>query len=439
MVTGSNPVSGATHLQTPQTTQSTTFQEKIASNYDTFKANCDTIKNIYKVQNTYYYRKRIKNNLFRISLRTKFLNVALQRKKILELLEDYEMFELSTKDYKIMFEYDTMEEYERGLEALKSVQKLSLMEKYRSNRRKLNIAKNSTNKLTFSLLEAQYVESKKNLGKVSFETIKDYIASFKLLKSFFEDTLIDDITLERFEEYRDFLNNGKRSNRTINKHMQSLKAFIKWAHGRNQLERDNVQAIEPLNEKKDKRARKKEARNYTNIELEKIFDYDYKNKVYNTIFKILAYTGMRSGELWKLQQENIKQKDDIYYFDIQDSKTLAGIREVPIHKNILELVLNTPFPIMKCSENAYQKKLRDRLYKAIKEEKEENDTLNVHTLRGTFIEHAVNANRDDPNSLYVVQEIVGHTKEEKSGLTLDTYMKGQELSIKQNIINNISF
>ena len=157
---------------------------------------------------------------------------------------------------------------------------------------------------------------------------------------------------------------------------------------------------------------------------------------------------MRSGELWALTNDDIKLKDNIYYINILDSKTISGIREIPIHENILDLVLNTKFPILgfdskskRYTKGSWQKKTRTALYKIIEEEKNDNPTLNVHTLRGTFMKNILKKRikMKDPYALVILQEIVGHKKVEKTSLTMDIYGKGNELDYKSELVHEIDY
>lgn len=54
------------------------------------------------------------------------------------------------------------------------------------------------------------------------------------------------------------------------------------------------------------------------------------------IVKLLLYSGMRIGELLGLKKSTVKLRSK--YFDIQKSKTAAGIRIIPIHEKILPIV-----------------------------------------------------------------------------------------------------
>lgn len=59
------------------------------------------------------------------------------------------------------------------------------------------------------------------------------------------------------------------------------------------------------------------------------------------IVLILCYTGLRIGELLKVKRKNIHLKD--YYFEVEKSKTNAGVRKVPIADKIFELFKNRYF------------------------------------------------------------------------------------------------
>lgn len=51
-----------------------------------------------------------------------------------------------------------------------------------------------------------------------------------------------------------------------------------------------------------------------------------------------AYTGARIEEIVDLKVEDVKEKDGVKYFEIGDSKTEAGLRDLPVHKDIIPLV-----------------------------------------------------------------------------------------------------
>ena len=99
------------------------------------------------------------------------------------------------------------------------------------------------------------------------------------------------------------------------------------------------------------------------------------------------------------------------------------------------MVLATSFPLMpNMSKNAFSKTVRYHLYKVI----EEGQGQNFHTFRATFIERSVKANIDKVNSIFMLQEIVGHAKGE-TALTLDTYAKGFDIDLLQDIVDKVDY
>ena len=94
-----------------------------AAHYDTFDRKRDTF-NLCKVNDIYYFRTRVKNKLYRKSLKTSNLKKAIVRAKLLKSMkkdELIEMFELKDKDYHLLFEYDTIEELEMLLETARKM------------------------------------------------------------------------------------------------------------------------------------------------------------------------------------------------------------------------------------------------------------------------------------------------------------------------------
>ncbi len=448
LVPGSNPGAGATLTKLPKNTIKSIVEAILASEYDTFKKTYDTIKRLYKVNQTFYYRRRINKKLIRISLRTKNLQIALYRKRILDMMGKEEMYQFKDGDFELIFEYDTEEERKSILSEALELRKLK--DKKDLNE-KLDKAEKSNAPITFLLLFNKFTSISQKAKNVDIDTIKHYNTTIKFLTQFFNQSCINDIKLVEYEKWRNWLQDETRTNVTINKHIRNLKNLVDWGFKRDDVHLTNniVQSLETLDETQEALERKKIVRNYTNQEMKRIISYE--NKKYpemQTIFKILAYTGMRSGELWALTNDNIKVKNNIHYINIPDAKTINGIREIPIHKDILDLVLNTKFPILgydpngkRYNKGSWQKKTRIALYQIIEKEKEENKTLNVHTIRGTFMKNILKkrVKLRDPYALLMLQEIVGHKKVEKVALTMDIYGKGNELDYKQELVHEIDY
>ena len=354
------------------------------------------------------------------------------RKKLIDLLEGEEMFKMKTGDYELMFEYDTKEELEAYLKMAQETQE-KIQEKKNlydivSSRVEKEAEKDFGKTLNFFDLEYKFVDAKKKAGNVSKSTYKAYSSTFLKLRDYFYKKQVADIPMEDYEKFREYLaKKHKLKNKTINNHMNYVNKFLDFAVLRKLIPENNLKGLEGLKEE----AVDKE--NFTDDEIKKILTYEFEES-YKNFFLIAAYTGMRLGEIHQLTNDCIKENDEgISYFDIKASKSNAGIRQVPIHHEILESVLEIDFPIFKKkTKDATQKAVNRRLYQVI----DKNSTKSFHTFRAKFIEKAVNANTKD---IVIIQDIVGHSKGDKISLTVDRYAKGFSLKLKSNIVNSVKY
>ena len=405
--------------------------------YDTNVKNYDTAKRLYKVNDTYYYRRRIKQKLIRISLRTKNIKIALKRKRILNLMGAEQMFKLETADFKLMFEYDTEEELRVALEQVKEMQIQSQLERFKATKEHLKQIDKINSDLTFEMLRDKFIYRKKQDNIVSEASLGAYQTAFKILIDFFKNRFIEEITIEDFEELKDSLVKKRdRKNKTINKHLSYAKNFIEFAHERNLISQNNIKALTMLDETEDAKKRKQELKKYTNQQINNILEFEYDDPIFNKIMLVAVYTGMRINEINSLEEEDIKQDEEtgIYYFNITESKSVAGVRKIPIHKNIIDMVLSTTFPLLEnLTINAFGKKVRNQLYKVV-----EKGKYNFHMLRAKFIQNAVNATIEQKNYLIVIQEIVGHAKGE-ARITFDNYVGEFDLKLSKKIMDMINY
>lgn len=92
---------------------------------------------------------------------------------------------------------------------------------------------------------------------------------------------------------------------------------------------------------------------------------------------IALFTGMRISEVTALRRQDIQTKNDSVHFCIADSKTSAGIREVPVANALIQLGLlnylnevrlagfDRLFPHLRLISNSYQKKLSEGMRKRL--------------------------------------------------------------------------
>ncbi|NWC99760.1 site-specific integrase [Pseudomonas sp. P7779] len=151
-----------------------------------------------------------------------------------------------------------------------------------------------------------------------------------------------------------------------------------------------------------------------------------------------TYSGGRIEELCQLRTENVITVEGVTMFDITDSKTVAGIRQVPIHPKLKRLVARLAaasadgFLIPSESKNKYGIR-SDALSKAfgrLKTAQGFGSTHVFHSIRATVITLLVRA--DVPDRL--IREIAGH---ESGTVTFDVYSKGSSPRQKLDAIRKL--
>ena len=412
----------------------THFLNKYLKNYDTIVANYDT-KNLYKVKNVYYYRKKINYKLYRISLNTKSIKIALQRKKIFDKMGVEElMFTIESGDYKYIFEYETNEELESHLTI---INKTCLQKDIVKSEKILNEIDETSKKiednklqLTFAKLEILFVKYKKDDSEETQKAIKEstwkkWEQTFNSLKEFFDTKNIENLTIEDFKDFRKWLIEKGLKNGVINEKMMYLNYFLEFAILKKYLKENNTKEITPLFVE----ANPKEM--FEKDDFDKLFNSNKIEQNVKNIFKILMYTGMRIHEFYYIKSENILVKDGINYLDLKIGKGKNGPREIPIHDNILDILKNFDFESIrkKQKEKTFGNFVRDEIYKEIKK----GIGKSTHSFRSNFTNQLIN---NFPSEINLIQSILGHTQGTKN-LTIKNYGKGFDLKNKKRLIDSI--
>ncbi|MCT7588231.1 tyrosine-type recombinase/integrase [Aliarcobacter butzleri] len=341
------------------------------------------------------------------------------------------MYTLELGDYKYIFEYDTIEEMREQLAITKATHEeiLNMEKQYTKVDDSLVRSRNKKEDITFSILEMKFLDSLKVLKEetnrsVSEASYKAYGTIFKRLKEYFKDTNINNLSNQDFKDFRTHLKNKSLNPKTINNNMIYVSKFLDFAKDQKLIDENYSKMVSIKEETKIKE-------NFSKEDLENIFDYDY-SPYHKNILKILAYSGMRISELHSIKKEDIIKDNDIYCFDLKESKTDTGIRKIPIHKNILDMVLSLDFPLSKKTNNAFNKEMLNQLYLVIDKE----STKSLHTFRANFVNKLIN---NFPDRVEVIQEVVGHSKNDDKKLTTQIYGKGFDTKLKSDMINSIDF
>ncbi|WNY99486.1 phage integrase SAM-like domain-containing protein [Sulfurospirillum sp. 'SP'] len=424
------------------------------------KQSANTSLRLYRVENMYYYRRTINKKTYRISLKTQDLQKAKKLKNEFNLLKNEEFVKMAKeKDYKkvikaelntnIEFDGETMEKImELGIRALgkNSVYADILKEKQLTEQTIYKISdKNDLDEIskkldnitsshihpkhpqkeqfTFQQLEDLFLLHKEKVGKVGVSSIKMYKAAFKDLIKYFQDTDINELKYNDFENFQNFLISKKLNNKTINNKITYLRMFMDHAEKFEFIEKNLANKLEMLKEEV------KIKENFTNEEVNLLLENSPKE--FKDFLKVAMYTGMRLQEILAIDKVLIDEKTQIKYIQVGDSKTTSGIRKVPLHQELLNIKF--PLFIIKSDVRTFSTNVGKKINRYIKSSISKDKT--IHTYRANFVNQIVN---NFPDKIEVCQEIIGHSKGNKS-ITVNIYAKEFDLKLKKEIVDSVKY
>ena len=234
--------------------------------------------------------------MFRISLKTKYLKVALYRKKLIDLIGGDDLFKMKHGDYELLFEYDTKEELETCLKLAnitrENIEAQKGLYTAVNDRVEKQAKKDFGKSLNFIDLEFKFIDAKKKLGKVKEETYRSYRSTFKKLIDYFYKKEISNITIEDYEAFREHLVKvDKIKNKTINNHLSYTSNFLDYAVSRKLIPENNIKGIGNLKEEEPNKE------NFTDEDIKNILAYEYNEPPVENFFLIAMYSGMRQEDI----------------------------------------------------------------------------------------------------------------------------------------------
>lgn len=165
-------------------------------------------------------------------------------------------------------------------------------------------------------------------SKTAPKQIKDYEASFRLC-AFIKDMCIHDIKLEHLQKVVD--TSGKNTP-TLRKLRTLFNSVFDYALKHEIISKDKRTIPSYVDISKPGNPNAVDRMPFTNEERNLLWQYKDAN-TYMSVILILIYTGVRISELLDLKKENIHLNERWFY--VGESKTEAGIREVPIAEKIV--------------------------------------------------------------------------------------------------------
>lgn len=197
---------------------------------------------------------------------------------------------------------------------------LTALAEFNSNPYDVNSAK-----VTFADVYERW--SDEHFPNVSESNVKGYKASWKLCDKIASMRFVD-VKLDHLQMVVD--ESGKNTP-TLRKLKVMLGLMYKYAVIHEVIPKER-NMVEFLNIKKAGNPNAMKREPFTDTEIETLWNFKDGNPYY-TVMLILIYTGVRIGELLELKKENVHLEER--WFKVQESKTDAGIRSVPIAEKIV--------------------------------------------------------------------------------------------------------
>ena len=262
-----------------------------------------------------------------------------------------------------------------------------------------------------------FINYLKNKG-YSINTILNYQKDLTQFKDYCNKIKIENIDYTFIRTYLQLLHNKKYTNKSIARHISSLKSFFKYLAKIDIIKENPCLLISnPKVEKK--------LPNYINYnDLEILFSIPDKNDILGLrnklILEILYSTGIRVSELVNIKLSDIdfsnnrililgkgnKERFVLY------GKVCSELLKEYLDKSRSKLNKNSDYLLL----NKFGNKITDRAIRMIIDDivKKSSLKLNIspHTLRHTFATHLLNEGAD----LKIVQELLGHENISTTGI-----------------------
>ncbi|MDD2933723.1 MAG: tyrosine-type recombinase/integrase [Methylotenera sp.] len=294
---------------------------------------------VYKRNQTYYFHTRYENHQVKRSLNTKDPDIAMIR--ALELLKVIDMtIDLKKiKKYEIdlgrgVFKSNGREDHADMMDALSNIDRIGLKVQHISPPAPIHggVSKKTVTGLRLPEIVEKFFNLKKQLKQATALSYKKTVNEFSGFAGNQYISEYDNSDITRYMEHLATFN----ETRTIDSKIGILNTIFNFAIKQGYYFKDNPAADRRLMSKKDR------AKNGYGIfeieEIQKIFAPEHlaifkqKDPDFYYCILIALITGARSSEITSLESNQLK--DNPPHLKIRDSKTLAGIRDIPIPQHL---------------------------------------------------------------------------------------------------------
>lgn len=408
---------------------------------------------IYKLGSSYYLHTRIAGKQVKKSLRTSYKRVAIIR--AVSLLNSLTMSQkLNIEDFPHLLDSKNIQrKYE--LDLSKGILKADDEEDHQRLLEAIEALKSTRQHFPAAQPQQEHVEPSKLipddptalkldellekfllLRPIKQGTASHYRNCVAELRQFLKNPPITRIAQSDITRYQEHIASNGNSIRTVDNKIAVIRSLFNFAKKQGYTRYENPAENRALLSKKEKL--KGGYSIFEKEEIEKIFKSEFfkiqkeKDKDYTICLILALATGCRIGEITNLKKEQFKLSESgNNYITIRDSKTLAGIREVPIHplfyKRIEPFLTSKKDKLFKYGEiegrgtgNAVGKKFARHLEKSgITREK-----LVFHSLR-KFVNNELMRNKV---SLEHRSQFIGHELENVNIATYTEQLNIDELA-----------
>ncbi|MBN9369296.1 MAG: tyrosine-type recombinase/integrase [Comamonadaceae bacterium] len=200
------------------------------------------------------------------------------------------------------------------------------------------------------------------LKKVKQATVISYRNTADELSVFLRNPRITRITTSDITRFQEHLAQKGNSVRTVANKTDTIRALLNFAKKQGYMRQDNPAAGRSLVSKKQKL--KESWATFETDEIVSLVGCDFfREKLgtdYATAVLMGIFTACRVGEITALKKDDFKRsRKGTPYITIRDSKTVAGIREVPLHPYIFSHISAKLDTLKNPSDKLFRYKERD--------------------------------------------------------------------------------
>ncbi|KAA1054463.1 site-specific integrase [Azospirillum argentinense] len=302
-----------------------------------------------------------------------------------------------------------------------------------------------------------FIETKIRDGVWKEATRKNSPRKLRLFADTLDNKPVDMVTRNDIRDWRDTLDDLELSPNTIRQHFSVIGSLFNWAKQEGMSAIDNpTKGLAPKGNNQTREA-------FGPEDLKALFHSplytghwrtDRRDRAGKLLVKdhkywlplIALHSGLRVEEIAKLPVSDLRQIEGVWCFHIEDAKTPAGNRDVPVHPRLIKLGLldyreriaakksKQLWPEMKKgSEDRYSHRFVQWWSQYRKLIGLGRDGLVFHSFRHTFVSSLLNAGVPQTT----VQQLAGH-----AGVGVTVYVYGGKLLASQDklsAIENVNF